>query len=83
MHLSFLAGDIKERQADASFCELSFDVQITVIVDLSLIHISAMFIFCNKNCNRVKIIEWDGDGFWLYQKLSLIHILDIIYTHII
>lgn len=29
---------------------------------------SAMFIFCNKNCNRVKIIEWDGDGFWLYQK---------------
>lgn len=33
MHLSFLAGDIKERQADASFCELSFDEQITVIVD--------------------------------------------------
>ena len=33
MHLSFLAGDIKERQADASFCELSFDEQIAVIVD--------------------------------------------------
>lgn len=29
---------------------------------------SAMFIFCNKSRNRVKIIEWDGDGFWLYQK---------------
>ena len=33
MHLSFLVGDIKERQADASFCELSFDERITVIVD--------------------------------------------------
>ena len=29
---------------------------------------SAMFIFCNKSRNRVKIIEWNGDGFWLYQK---------------
>lgn len=29
---------------------------------------SAMFIFCNKSRNRVKIIAWDGDGFWLYQK---------------
>ena len=29
---------------------------------------SAIFIFCNKSRNRVKVIEWDGDGFWLYQK---------------
>ena len=33
MHLSCLAVDLKERQADASFCELSFDEQISVIVD--------------------------------------------------
>lgn len=33
MHLSYMASDIKERQADASFCELGFDEQITVIVD--------------------------------------------------
>lgn len=28
----------------------------------------AMFLFCNRSRNIVKIIEWDGDGFWLYQK---------------
>jgi len=34
----------------------------------------AMYIFCNKNHNKIKILYWDKTGFWLfYHRLEKGH----------
>jgi transposase len=43
----------------AAIVEQSFDLDLFG---------DTLFAFCNRNRDRIKILTWDGDGFWLYFK---------------
>ena len=35
---------------------------------------SAIFLFCGRRCDRLKILMWEPDGFvLLYKRLSVVH----------
>ena len=40
-------------------------VQVTFRLDPCA---TALFVFCNRDRNKVKILEWDETGFWLHYK---------------
>lgn len=29
---------------------------------------SNLFVFCNKNRNKIKILQWEHNGFWLHYR---------------
>ena len=29
---------------------------------------SSLFVFCNRNCNKLKILQWEHNGFWLHYR---------------
>lgn len=28
----------------------------------------AWFVFCNRDCDKLKLLRWDNNGFWLYYR---------------
>lgn len=51
-------------------CRCSFN-RLTAIVKLNFNldpYSKSMFVFCNRSNKIIKILQWDGSGFWLFTK---------------
>lgn len=35
----------------------------------------SIFIFCNRTKTTIKVLEWDGNGFWFHTKKGLVRIV--------
>lgn len=55
---------------DATDMRKSFNGLAAIVeADFDLDPLSgALFVFCNRSRCIIKILEWDGDGFWIYMK---------------
>ena len=40
---------------------------VAAVYELDLFN-DSFFVFCNKQRNKIKILRWDRNGFWLYYK---------------
>jgi len=40
---------------------------VTHTFDLDLFS-NSLFVFCNRQCDKLKILYWDRNGFWLYYR---------------
>jgi transposase len=41
---------------------------VTHAFDLNPFEGASLFVFCNKGRNKLKILRWENNGFWLYYR---------------
>lgn len=60
VYLALVATDLRK-----SIDGLSILVQESFKLDPFSI---SLFVFCNRKKDKIKILQWDNNGFWLYYK---------------